>query len=226
MISILCPTRGRPRSVDRLLRSLRATTVGAYEVVLYCDIDDPDTPAVQALEAENVRVLVGPRMIHSQYWNACSEVARYDIWMQCGDDIRFRTPGWDVHVLSVFRRFPDNLVLVYADDGFQHQNLATHSFLHRRWAEVVGYMVPPYFASDYSDTWLTEVAGALGRLVYLPDVLTEHLHPAAGKGVWDQTHRDRLARHAAEGVDSTWMSTAHLRRADVGKLRVAMESLV
>ena len=96
--------------------------------------------------------------------------------------------------------------------------------LHQRWVDAVGYFVPPYFASDYNDLWLTEVAAALGRLVYLPQVYTEHLHPVVGKAAWDRTHQERLARHAAEQCDQTWYATAHLRAQDVKRLRAVMET--
>jgi hypothetical protein len=228
MISVLCPTRGRPGSVVRLANSIRATATGPVELVLAVDDDDPTAEQVLALAGPAsgglVRAWVGPRTMHSDYWNRCAEIAHHDVLMQCGDDIVFRTPGWDTAVLQAFTPYPDKIVLVYGDDGFQRERLATHGFLHRRWMDTVGYFVPPYFASDYSDLWLTEVAAALGRLVYLPDVYTEHLHPVCGKATWDRTHQERLARHAAQDSGQVWADTAALRQVDVDKLRAVMET--
>lgn len=227
MISVLCPTRGRPESVERMIESAWETADTDIEIILHADRDDPqlDQTAALLVEFPGVRLLVDDRMLLSEYWNRCAAVAHHDVLMQCGDDIVFRTPGWDAVVLAAFERVPDRIALVYGDDGFQHEAMATHGFLHRRWMETVGYFVPPYFASDFNDLWLTEVARALGRLVYLPHVLTEHMHPVAGKGVWDRTHQERLARHAAERVDQIWHTTAHLRARDAGKLRAVMETL-
>jgi hypothetical protein len=84
--------------------------------------------------------------------------------------------------------------------------------------DAVGYFVPPYFSSDYNDLWLFQVAQSIGRLHFLPQVYTEHLHPAVGKGPLDLTHQERLARHGQDGVDALWNSLATERGQDAQKL--------
>lgn len=220
-ISILCPTRGRPASVARLLASIRRTAVSdTIETIFYLDDDDPTLEATVDLIHADVRsvVVVGPRTVLSRCWNVAYDEATGDIAMQCGDDIVFRTPGWDARVEAAFARYPDRIVLVHGNDLFQGARTATHGFLHRRWVEAVGEFVPGIFASDYADTWLTEVADRLGRRCYLPELVTEHLHPVAGKAEWDLTHRERLERHAAEGVDALYQQTGPQRAEWVTKL--------
>lgn len=224
MISVLLPTRGRPSNVERLLTSSLETADTEVEFILYVDDDDHTGDATREVAARlGATVHVGPRVVLSQMWNECWRLARHDVVMHCGDDIVFRTNGWDTRVLAEFERFPDRIVLVHGRDGFQDDRLATHGFLHRRWVETVGYLVPPYFSSDYNDTWNTEVADALGRRVYLPDVYTEHMHPVVGKGPLDQTHQERLARHRADDVARIYRDHAPERTADVEKLRRVIE---
>lgn len=224
-ISILCPTRGRPASVKRLIQSAFDTAYGDIELIFYCDDDDPFFEAnLAAGDGEAVQFLLGHRKVLSQCWNVCSEHAKADILMHCGDDIIFRTPGWDDLIVAEFEKVPDKILLVHGDDGIQGGNVATHGFLHRRWMETVGYFVPPYFASDWNDMWLTEVANMLGRKVYLPNVYTEHMHPVAGKGDWDLTHQERMNRHHAEQVDNLYRTTGEKRVEDAAKLRAVMES--
>lgn len=225
MISVLLPTRGRPGNVRRLLDSAFQTAETEVEFVLYLDNDDPTRHEVQRLLREGGRGtwVEGPRVVLSEMWNRCWEHARFDVAMHCGDDIVFRTSSWDVRVLDEFDRWPDRIVLVHGRDGFQDANLGTHSFLHRRWIEALGYLVPPYFSSDYNDLWLTEVADALGRRVYLPDVYTEHMHPVIGKGPWDQTHQERMARHQRDDVDRLYAELAARRATDVEKLRALLD---
>lgn len=226
-ISILCPTRGRPGNVLRLIRSALATADGPVEFVFYVDADDaPTRSLLQELSGRIpgliLSTLVGPRIVLSEMWNRCAEIARADVLMHAGDDITFDSAGWDARVLAEFDKYPDRLVFVHGDDRLQGANLGTHGFLHRRWIEAVGYFVPPYFSSDYNDTWLTEVADKLGRRRYLPEVVTEHHHPLAGKAEWDTTHRDRLARGAEDHVAELYASKADERMADVAKLRAAL----
>ncbi len=226
-ISVLVPTRGRPASVARLVDSCDRNAAGPVEFVFYIDDDDVATEAavagIFAARGGLVQPLLGPRIVLSRMWNECAGVAQADVMMHCGDDIVFRTPRWDDLVLEAFDRFDDRIVFVHGNDLLQRGNLGTHGFLHRRWVEAVGYFVPPYFASDYNDTWLTEVADMIGRRVYLPELVTEHMHPLAGKGEWDLTHRERLERGQRDNVGALYAAKATERAIDAGLLRTAIE---
>lgn len=217
-ISILCPTRGRPDGLDELIATAKATAAGPIQLVIYVD-DDDESMADWNGDAHVIR---GPRILLSEAWNRCAERATFNVMMHCGDDIRFRTPGWDWQVLEAFRRYPDRIVLVHGRDGIHDEAMATHGFLHRRWVDTIGCFVPPYFSSDYNDLWLTEVADALDRRHYLHDVYTEHLHPAVGKAPIDRTHEERMARHAADDCDRIWRNTRQARDEWVTKLRAAI----
>lgn len=210
--------------MSRLLSSIDDTATGTVELILYVDEDDPTSGETQAVAdaRPDVSIITGPRIVLSDMWNQCATRARADVMMHCGDDIVFQTPGWDQLVLAEFDASADKILLVHGRDGFQDANLATHGFLHRHWVDAVGYFVPPYFASDYNDLWLTEVADALGRRRYLPELYTEHLHPVVGKAPLDVTHQERLARHASDRVEELYVSLASQRAADVAKLRAVL----
>jgi glycosyltransferase involved in cell wall biosynthesis len=220
MISVLVPTRNRPANVRRLLSSAFETAETDVEFLFYVDDDDPTGSAVAELVRDvGGRTVVGDRIVLSQMWNELARKARHDVMMHCGDDIVFRSGSWDARVLDEFDSCNDKILFVHGDDGYQHNKIGTHGFLHRNWVDAVGYFVPPYFSSDYNDLWLTEVADALGRRRYLPEVYTEHMHPVIGKGEWDQTHQDRLVRHQADDVGRIYANHAGDRARDVHKLR-------
>lgn len=222
MISLLCPTRRRPGNVVRLWESAKQTAGDRFELLLY--VDNDDTPTLNLLERApaNIRPIIGERIVLSEMWNRLAEHARSDVMMHCGDDIVFRTP-WHDQVLEAFDRFDDRICFVHGRDGFHDERFGTHGWLHRRWVDTVGYFVPPYFSSDYNDTWLNDVANMLDRRVYLPEVYTEHLHPNFAKAPWDATHRERLERHQRDNVDQLYASLAAERNADAGKLREAID---
>jgi hypothetical protein len=225
MISVLVPTRGRPHNMRRMVDSGRATSTGRPEYVFYIDNDDQasvDMADALYLEGGDVRRIIGDRILLSSMWNECQRVARHDVYQHSCDETIYRTAGWDTAVLNAFEQWPDKIGLVYGRDGIHDQNLATHGFITREWVDAVGYFVPPYFSSDYNDLWLHEVAQSIGRLQFLPDVFTEHMHPAVGKGPLDQTHQDRLARHGQDGVDGLWNQLIGKRSEDAGKLMMAI----
>lgn len=209
----------------RMVDSGRETSYGRVEYVFY--IDEDDVPSVNMAEIlyeerQDVRWKVGPRILLSSMWNECQQIATHEIYQHSCDETIYRTVGWDTSVINAFVNWPDRIGLVYGRDGIHDQNLATHGFITRAWVNAVGYFVPPYFSSDYNDLWLHEVAQSVGRLRFLPDVFTEHMHPAVGKGQLDQTHQDRLARHGQDGVDGLWNQLLPKRSEDVGKLMMAI----
>jgi hypothetical protein len=132
-------------------------------------------------------------------WNyTYNTLSTGDIIMICGDDARFRTKSWDTLIRDEFLKQDDRIVLVYGDDMIQGAGLATHSFIHRRWIEVSGFWLPPYFCADYVDTWLFEVATKINRVRYLPNVITEHMHYTVGKSAYDSTTDRKLINSSRE----------------------------
>jgi glycosyltransferase involved in cell wall biosynthesis len=224
VISICCPTRTRPGNMRRLVESIHATATTPVEVVFRIDLDDAESiaAAVELGMYNSVRHVVAERGVLSDSWNDAAAVASGEILMMCGDDIVFRTPGWDERVTEAFAQVPDRIALVYGNDLLQHERLATHPFIHRNWYDAVGYLVPNGFSCDWCDMWLNEVAIALGRRVYLHDVVTEHMHPVIGKARLDDNHRERLERGRRDNVTALYEARADERAADVEKLRTCM----
>lgn len=196
MVSILVPSRGRPDNVSRLYRSLAETTEGEWELLVRLDEDDErrngyDHPPHQT----NV---TAPRALMSQLWNDLVPYALGDVLMMGGDDIAFSTPGWDALVRGALPE--DGIAVVHGNDLSPNSaTIGSHPFVSRTWVETLGYLTPPYFESDYADLWLTEVADALNRRVYLPQVVIEHLHPGFGKAEWDSTYQERIDRAGGDG---------------------------
>jgi glycosyltransferase involved in cell wall biosynthesis len=222
-ISIVLPTRGRPIFMQRLWNSIfdLALKKDLVEIVFYIDDDDLESIecAKQMNESNpNVIYIIGPRICISIAWNKAYELASGDIIMHCGDDIIFRTSGWDELVRDEFEKYKDRIVLVYGHDGYCNGALATHSFIHRRWIEVVGYFLPPYFESDFNDVWLDELATRIERRVFLPQLYTEHMHYVNGKAEKDQNTFDRLERHKQTHPDEIYKSKITERIQDADKL--------
>lgn len=222
MISLLVPTRGRPDNVERLVSSVLTTADDPSNIEFVFYVDNDDDSYGDLLKPH--QVIRGDRIVLSQMWNLCQMVARGPFFYHAGDDLIFRTPGWDTELLAAFDQYEDKIIFAHGRDGSAHDNsgFGTHGVIHKNWIDAVGYFVPPYFSSDYNDTWLNEVSDMIGRHVRL-SYLTEHMHPAFGKAVWDQNHKDRLARHQADDVDSLYMRLRPERQADAAKLREVMD---
>lgn len=226
-ISLLTPTRNRPHAMFRLWESAKQTADDPkrLEIVFYMDNDDAfSLRKFEEMDCPQVKGILGERIVLSEMWNECYKEATGDICMHCGDDIVFRTQGWDTRVLNHFSDHPDGILFVHGMDGIQDAKLGTHGFLHRNWIDTLGYFVPPYFSCDYNDTWLTEVADMLGRRIYDPEIYTEHMHWAVGKQPRDSTYSETTARGHRDNVTALYDSLRNKRVEDAEKLKkVIME---
>ncbi len=93
-----------------------------------------------------------------------------------------------------------------------------HSFIHRKWIEVSGFFLPPYFTSDYNDTWLDDVSKKINRRIFLGDVYTEHMHYSKGKAEIDQNTLDRLKRAKKVNLKNLYNSYENERINHANKL--------
>lgn len=220
-ISICCPTRGRPENVHRLLDSIAGTASVPPELILY--VDEDDNEYCDEIYPSSVRMIRGPRQTLSNCWNECAKAATGDILMFAADDLVFKTKGWDRMVINTFESHPDKFIFVHGDDGRWGNQFGTHGFIHRKWYEAVGYLLPPYFVADYGDTWINDVANILGRRVYL-NFLTEHMHPLWGKAEMDQTHKERLVRASATDLKGLYSELMPKLKEDARKIADAIRA--
>jgi glycosyltransferase involved in cell wall biosynthesis len=200
MISLLVPTRGRPANVERFIRSVGDTAhdLTQVEIVFRADDDDATVIELQKIlflipKGLAVKLVIGKRLVLSDAWNACCEVAIGDILGFFADDIIFRTPDWDLFVREAFAAIPDGIAFVHGLNGepWYNERFGTHGWLSRRWVDTIGRFFPPYFGGDCCDTWINNIAEGIGRRVYLPEVFTEHMHPLVGKALFDPTYLEK-----------------------------------
>lgn len=196
---VIVPTRGRPQNAIRLAAAFEETDSLNAFLVFVVDHDDPELPAYRDTGA---RLMIredetGTGMVAALNWAAtrCADV--YDYLGFMGDDHLPRTAGWDAHVLGALDAGAPGIA--YGDDLLQGAALPTAAFLPSRLVRALGYMAPPVLRHLYADNFWLELGEHLGTLRYLPNVVIEHLHPAADKAALD-------ARYAA--VNSPEMDTA------------------
>ena len=202
LIAVVLPTRNRPKQLKEFITSIFLNAYNPNIIKVYLYVDDDDTLTIPSIkkyvEKYPNRVVIhqGPRIIHSDIANKLFPLIQEDIFFLGGDDLIIRTPGWDNVVIQAFAQIPDKIALLYGDDLSPDPNLkflATHPILHRRWVEAVGYLTPPYFSSDYADTWLNFIADVIGRKFKLT-MVNEHMHYTFGKSEMDNTYKESRVR--------------------------------
>ena len=222
-ITLIVATRERSLNVVRFWQSFKNTvTTDDVDILFLIDADDVVTQqTIQGLGATEVKALVGKRENVPIRINEAWSSVTSDIVGLFGDDIVFQTKSWDRKVVEAFKTWPDEIGVVYGSDGFQNEKLCTHPFLSRKWIETLGYAAHDGFFHYCVDTWLHDVARRVNRLLYLPDVLFEHLHPDAHKAKPDLLRRCKV-KYFQHDVDIL-ESTVKQRQEDAEKLLKVMQ---
>jgi len=194
------------------------------EVILYVDDDDAESARLACASLRVVK-LIGPRVSMGAMTRACHEASRGRYIALINDDMIFRTQAWDSAVADAFARHGDDIALVYANDLYYGDKVATFPILSRKACEVMGGIVPQEYQSHSIDSHLFDVFERLGklgfdRLTYLPEVVFEHLQHGAGHSAARPTpgaeaqrddrrrylalseEREKIARKLAEHIRS------------------------
>ena len=224
-ISLLVPTRERAELARRFLDSVlaRSERPDLVEVILYADEDDPASHGL-SVEGLEVRTIVGPRASMGEYNSACLEAARGDIVILGNDDVVIQTRGWDRKLRELHASMQDQVYLAYPNDLFKGRRLCSFPILSRRTCELLADPFPRAYVGAFIDQHLLDVFKRLEwrghpRIVYLEDVIFEHMHFRTGKGDFDQIYgsRDRFAD------DDTFLRLRAERSAAAARMRAAIE---
>ncbi len=206
-LSLILPTRGRPRLLERFFASLlgMAHRPDELEVIMYVDDDDHSTRSDE-IPMPNHTKIIGPRETMGRMIRKCVETARGRMIMLINDDAVFRVPAWDLAVIDAVDRYPDGVVLAWCNDLFRKESMPNFPVMSRSLCELMGGTCPGEYRRDYVDVHLFDIfqkLRAMGhdRLVYLSDVIVEHLHHEAGKAGFDETyHKPRMADDELEYI--------------------------
>jgi ABC-type polysaccharide/polyol phosphate transport system ATPase subunit len=196
-ISLLLPTRGRAELLRRFLESVlaRSEQPELVEVVVYADEDDPASHGFQ-VEGLEVSTIVGPRVSMGEYNTACFERSRGDIVVLGNDDVVIQTRGWDRKLREMHAAMQDGVYLAYPNDLFKGRDLSAFPILSRRVCQLLGQPFPKAYRGAFIDYHLLDIFKRLEsrghpRLIYLEDVVFEHMHYRTGKGDYDRIYGAR-----------------------------------
>jgi hypothetical protein len=228
MITLLCPTRGRPELCRRMIMSAyntSATNIGIYLAVSAEEFD----AYKQALDLpENVRVGVVMVSMPDQptgfKWNKLAELAMESppkdgarLFMLAADDMVFTTPCWDKALLDHYRAL-ENKVHVYHLRDSRNESGTPHPIVTREYIEAMGYFLPPLFLHWFVDSWTVEIAEANGCFTHLKDYMLLHDKPS-DRGEGDETH-NRIRQMGWHERDK-WVDKhcRHYLAQEIGRLR-------
>jgi hypothetical protein len=211
MLTLFCPSRGRPKEATALMESFLATKASPdTELVFLVDKDDPtrsDYPTSLIL-GEPTGDPTGPL-------NRAALASEADIVGFTGDDSRLTTPGWDVLVEGVLRA-PG---FCWGYDGTSDRPWPSTAFISRSIIQTLGWMVPPTLRRGFFDIAWTVLADSTKTVrIVQANFPHDNSRGDPSKPNYDPTFQvppDVIAQD--ERAFQEWMTNAMPR--DVQKLR-------
>jgi GT2 family glycosyltransferase len=219
---VVVPTRGRPERAAELARECIRTCTADTVLLMALDTDDPRAPEYAAPAGATVFFThVEPAghvgAINAAAARALADFAPFAI-AKLDDDHRPRTKGWDAQYLAALRELGTGVV--YGNDLLQGAQLPTAPAMTADIVRALGYYAPPSLRHLYCDNFWRDVAEVAGCLRYLPGVIVEHMHPAAGKAPMDDGYArvNSGERYAQDGASYERYKSERLA-ADAAKVR-------
>lgn len=184
MISLLCPTRGRPDQFKRMCESAQTTATTSISVYAVSNGDD-DYVGRAPVDCPT-----------SYLWNklalsALRDTRNLKLFMLAADDTIFSTPGWDKALIDHYNSL-ENKIHVYALQDSRDPDGTPHPIVTREYIDAMGYFVPPIFLHWFVDSWTVDIARHNNCFTHMRDFLLVHDKPS-DRGEGDETH-NRIRR--------------------------------
>jgi len=200
---VIIPSRGRPGDVERMALAFAETGADEVAVVWAIEADDPEADAYEAAVAEwfafgTVERLAAGNMVRAINLASAAVLDDLDPYAIAvlNDDHVPRTAGWHTQLVNALRTFHPAVGMVYPDDGHQGKKLSTVWAVSSEWVRLLNRMIPARVEHLYADNAMMNLAESAGCVTYLPSVLIEHMHPAAGKAADTAQYREVNSREA------------------------------
>lgn len=214
-MAVLVPSYGRPENMLRLVEAFQKTC-GGQDTRLFAVVEasDPKIPEYEEIAKAHRYTMdmfirdepERPGMVAALNWGYRElekdalrmDYSMYEAVAFMGDDHLPKTVDWDVRYMEALDR---GAAIVYGNDLLQGEVMPTQVCMDSAIPMALGRMAPDFYHLCIDLVWKDWGEG-LQRLVYLPDVIIEHIHPAASKTEWDDNYErvnnpDVVAKDAA-----------------------------
>lgn len=184
---VLVPSYGRPDKALDFAVNFENTKESSYtRLVMVYDQEDDYLPTYKSLGLDHF-VSVTRGMVPALNFG-CQKVLEqrpFAIGFM-GDDHFPRTLGWDTQYVDTLWGLSTGMV--YGNDLIQGEELPTQVAMTSNIPRRLGFLAYPKFKHLWVDNSWKALGNSIDRLIYLDDVIIEHMHPAVGKAEMDDNY--------------------------------------
>lgn len=227
---VLMPSRGRPASVERAVRTYAQTCQSDTRIHFGFDGDDPDLEASVAATGGH-RYTVQPGRHGLVWWTnnlAARHVKRGDARAlgSFGDDHVPVTHGWDMLLLDAIERDSGGIGMSYPNDKLR-TDIPEAVVVSAAIVKALGWMALPVCDHWYIDNAWRDLGAGAGCLTFCHDVIVEHRRhekwTKLREVLYDNTYADAWPQLSPDGnAYRRWRLKG--MRADIKTIRELRES--
>lgn len=189
-LALIIPTRNRVSNALRLWDQIWATVHGSTfltdDIYFIVGEDDPSKWKYLA-EVPSVEIFPDHGLVKALNWTATRLSQKYECLAFMGDDHFPKTEGWDEMYVNELYSLGDGFV--YGDDLLMGERIPTQIAMTSSIVETLGFFTPPGFTHLCCDLAWKDLGEGIDKITYMPEVVIEHLHPAAGKAEEDEGYK-------------------------------------
>lgn len=169
-LCVFIPTRHRRARAGECIRSFRETVDGDVDLFLVVDEDD------DSYQDMDVPVITVP---HESLTTAINRAARwlsgeYRALFLGADDLVFKTPGWNRHLLRSLELMGGS-GWVFPDDKRRY-DVPEHPLISSDIVRFLGWFAEPSLGHFFVDNCWAELGKRSGLIRYCPEAVIEHQH--------------------------------------------------
>ncbi len=193
-ILIKFPSRGRPEKLKTTFLKYVEMAKDHSKISFLISLDEDDPTVTKSMQIvlkrlfKDVNIIVGPSCGKIGAVNRDMDKAgNYDIILLASDDMIPVAHGYDESIrTNMMKYYPDTDGVLFFNDGHAGERLNTLCILGKRYYERFGYIYHPSYKTEFCDNEFMEVAAALKKQTYFPEVIIKHEHP-----LWTQQSKDK-----------------------------------
>jgi glycosyltransferase involved in cell wall biosynthesis len=180
-ISVILPSRRRPRQLDNFLKSLFKSTKKPKEVEIILCLDEDDDSYHETISPfKNIVQLIGPRRSLGEITHAGIEKSTGDIIFLCNDDIEVSAYGWDEDFRDIHKQYADKIYLIGPNDLNKAPSLLVFPAFSRRVYNNLSNF-PKMYSGAFIDAHINEIFSSLkhngeDRIHYFNNIHFAHRH--------------------------------------------------
>jgi len=209
-ILLLVPSRKRPTNIHRLTKSVYETASYPERVGISFLISNSDTEnkkKIKELQKTYPNIFINYEQAKikadvnlSELWNNLYAENTWSNYVGFyGDDVEFKTGGWDSMIICEFLKNEEMPLMIRTNDSFQKE-MAVLFFTNKVLHSALGFYMPDQYKLVCMDQYLSDVCQQVQCYKYLEHVNTYHHAIVLGRADKDETHELRRKGKAHEQV--------------------------